>query len=100
MHSKKMNDDTLLWRMKRPFQITVLRSEDAPTPFVPGAAQPGVSAPSPRPVFGTAQQGVSAPLPSASRLRSVAAYMPLAESTFRLRVRVDRGVGLTVRGGG
>jgi len=75
---------TLLWRMKRPFQITRLRSEDAPTPSVAGAAQPGVSA----------------PLPSASRLRSVAAYILSAESTFRLRVRVDRGVGLTVRGGG
>jgi len=75
---------TLLWRMKRPFQIPVLRSDDAPTPSVPGAAQPGVSA----------------PLPSASRLSSVAAYISSAESTFRLRVRVDRVVGLTVRGGG
>jgi len=57
-----------------PFQIPVLRSEDAPTPSVRGANKE----------LGTAA-------PSASRLSSVAAYIPSAKSTFRLRVRVDRG---------
>jgi len=50
--------------------------------------------------LGAAQQGVSAPRHQVAPLRSVASYIPSAESTFRLRVRVYRGDGLAVRGGG
>jgi len=51
-------------------------------------------------VSGAAQQGAWRRGTKWSSPSCVTAYIPSAESTFRLRVRVDRVVGLTVRGGG